>query len=392
VTLRPSLLCALALILNSATGVLVVAMPLLAIRFGASPLQLGVLGSLGALVYTLACPLAGQHSDVIAAGGSSPWAGRRRSIMLCCSLLIAVDLCIFVVARIRDIFIMHVCGSLCAALFWPPLQAWFAETGPRSKLAGRLGIFNLSWGMGIMLGPAIGGYLYSLDYRYPWFYGVASSSAILMLLTTARTEDRRDEPCTADETVLEPPRAASFLAMALWANFACWFSLSNVQSIYPKLAVAQGFSPQLIGYLLFLVGATQSVLFIVLRVYPFWHYRYLPLVLAHGSAAAGMGIIFGSGSVPLLSLAFPLLGMGLGLSYYSSIYYSVCGHASIGRRAGIHEFMVGSGFLLGPMVGGVLAQYAGLRTPFLFCSAILAATAVREVVLGVRAEDSGRSG
>ena len=53
---RPQLLYAYALIMNSATGVLVVALPLLGIRFGANPLQLGVLGSAGALAYALACP------------------------------------------------------------------------------------------------------------------------------------------------------------------------------------------------------------------------------------------------------------------------------------------------------------------------------------------------
>ena len=59
------------------------------------------------------------------------------------------------------------------------------------------------------------------------------------------------------------PGAAEFLPLGLWANFVSWFCLANVQSLYPKLASSRGFSPQLIGCLLFMVGAAQSLFFLV---------------------------------------------------------------------------------------------------------------------------------
>ena len=386
--LRPQLLYACALIMNSATGVLVVALPLLAIRYGASPLELGLLGSLGAMAYTFACPLAGWHSERIERDAALvPAEAKRRSVMLSCSLLMVVDSYIFLVGGLRDVFILGVSGSLCAAFFWPPLQAWLADIGGRARLSERLGMFNLSWSAGIMLGPMIGGVLYSIDYRYPWCYAVVANALMLTALLLTRGGRSRDDHAAvgaADETPhLEDPGV--FLPLALWANFICWFALSNVQSLYPKLAVANGFSPCLIGYLLFLVGVTQSVFFIVLRSSPRWHYRFGPLTIVHGAAAIGMLIVFRSTSVMFLSLAFPLLGVALGLSYYSSIYYSLCGHERTGQRTGIHEFMVGSGFFLGPAAGGICAQYAGMRSPFLLCALLLAATAIGEAAGWLRA-------
>lgn len=64
-----------------------------------------------------------------------------------------------------------------------------------------------------------------------------------------------------------------------------------------------------------------------------------------------MLIIFQTVSVPLLAFAFSLIGIALGLSYYSSLYYSLCGDGDAGRRSGIHELMVGSAFFLGPLLG-----------------------------------------
>ena len=380
IALRPRILYAFALIMNSATGVLVVGLPLLGIRFGATPLQLGLIGSASAFIYALSCPFGGRLSDRPDGGAS----GRRGSLIVSCSLLIAVDAFIFLVSGMRDVFIIAICGSFCTAFFWPPLQAWLAEAGGRERLAERLGMFNLSWSLGIMVGPMIGGFLYAIDYRLPWCYAIGTNSFLVLLLLLSREPAPCPAPAEAGSAWVAkagPGRrdnAAEFLSLGLWANFVCWFCLSNVQSLYPKLAVMRGFSPQLIGFLLFMVGLAQSVFFIILRASRAWHFRYGPLVAVHGVAAAGMLIIFAVRSVPLLAISFSMVGIGLGLSYYSSIYYSLCGEGEAGRMTGIHELMVGSAFFLGPLTGGVCAQYIGLRSPFILCAGLLAATAAWE--------------
>mgnify|MGYP002681907248 CR=1 FL=1 len=163
-TLRPRILYSFAFIMNSATGVLVVGLPLLGIRFGASALHLGLLGSAGAFVYALSCPFGGRLSD-----RSGRWrSGRRGSLIASCSLLVLVDCFIFFVSGLRDVFVIAVCGSFCTAFFWPPLQAWLAEIGGKERLAERLGFFNLSWSLGIMVGPMIGGFHVAALVRHKW--------------------------------------------------------------------------------------------------------------------------------------------------------------------------------------------------------------------------------
>jgi MFS family permease len=377
IALRPRILYAFAFIMNSATGVLVVALPLLGIRFGASALQLGILGAAGAFVYTLACPFGGRFSDLERGRAG----GRRVSLIFCCALLVVVDSFIFIVSGLRDLFIIAVCGYFCAAFFWPPLQAWLSEVGGREGLAERLGLFNLAWSLGIMVGPMIGGFLFAVDYRLPWCYAITTnSSLVLLLLLLRRRAPAAAPPPPPPGEAARRGNAAEFLSLVLWANFASFFCLSNVQSLYPKLASVRDLSPQLIGCLLFMVGAAQSVFFIVLRATRSWHFRYGPLVAVHGLAAAGMLIIFQTASVPLLAFSFSLIGIALGLSYYSSIYYSLCGDGNAGHKSGIHELMVGSAFFLGPLLGGFAAQYLSLRAPFVLCAGLLAATAAWEAL------------
>lgn len=98
---------------------------------------------------------------------------------------------------------------------------------------------------------------------------------------------RRPAPPPPADEAARRNNAAEFLSLVLWANFASFFCLSNVQSLYPKLASVRDLSPQLIGCLLFMVGAAQSAFFIVLRATRAWHFRYGPLVAVHGLAAAG---------------------------------------------------------------------------------------------------------
>jgi MFS family permease len=266
--------------------------------------------------------------------------------------------------------------------------------GGRESLADRLGIFNLSWSLGIMVGPMIGGFLFSIDYRLPWCYAIGTNSFLLLLLLVSRPPGAgapAGSGTVVGGTGERPANAAEFLSLGLWANFISWFCLSNVQSLYPKLAVERGFTPPQIGFLLFLVGLAQSAFFIVLRASRSWHFRFGPLVAVHAVAAAGMLIVFGGRSLPILSVAFPLIGIGLGLSYYSSIYYSLCAEGRAGKRTGIHEFMVGSAFFLGPLAGGACAQFIGLRAPFLLCAALLGGTAAWEAARWAASRRTGSS-
>ena len=76
-----------------------------------------------------------------------------------------------------------------------------------------------------------------------------------------------------------------------------------------------------------------------------------------------------------------LIGLGISLSYYSSLYYVVLLLKKKGKGTGLHESILGSGVVLGPLLGGIAAQSAGLRAPYLLCMALVAAAVLVEMGL-----------
>jgi MFS family permease len=73
----------------------------------------------------------------------------------------------------------------------------------------------------------------------------------------------------------------------------------------------------------------------------------------------------------LFASAFVMIGLSCSVTYYSSLYYAVHLLKKKGKGSGLHESILGGGAVLGPILGGVAAQYAGLRAPYFLCIGVL---------------------
>jgi MFS family permease len=69
---------------------------------------------------------------------------------------------------------------------------------------------------------------------------------------------------------------------------------------------------------------------------------------------------------PLYVLCFAIFGFGTGMSYAASIAL-VLGRweSSRGRAAGVFESMIGFGYFIGPLIGGVLSGFSDIA-PYYF--------------------------
>src|SRR5204862_5350019 len=122
--------------------------------------------------------------------------------------------------------------------------------------------------------------------------------------------------------------------------------------------------------------------FVVLQRGRGWTYRRDLLYLSQLLVAAAAGALpFTRSDAILLALA-PLVGIGIGFAYASSIYYSLHGPADHGKYAGLHEAVLGSGTILVPLAGGVLADLnRDLRLPYwLAGAATFVAIGIQEIV------------
>ena len=358
-------------LLDASFGAAALCIPLLAMRLGGTYDDLGAIGAVGAFLYCIGAIILGRLSDRI---------GYRRSLIA--AALISA-LCVFSYpSSTRVIHLICLVGLARFALsgFWPPMQAWLGEGKDRRGLLRTLGGFNVSWSLGVMVGPLIGGRLYAVDRSWPFTFAATGAGLIFVLLLLVRV---REPPGPVHDGEAAPePSAGRFLRMAWTANFATFFATGAVRSLFPKLASDLGILPTPLGQLMALIGVAQLATFFLVSRTERWQFRLAPLAIAQCLGIAGLLALAAGNSPQVFVLGMLTQGILAGVTFTSSLFYSLCAGGPGGRRAGPHEAILGSGFLFGPILGGLAAEHLGPRAPYVLAAGvILAAVAVETWIL-----------
>jgi MFS family permease len=344
------------------------AAPLLLIDLKANPIQLGLVGTLASSIHMGMAHLMGHLSDRL---------GRRRLIIAAPVLFLTTCLLMTQVGEVWIILALSVVNGLALSIYWPSLQAWIADhpTGTgQGGLARDIGTFNLSWTAATLAGPIFSGFLYGIYPRLPFLVAAAIALMLFILVFTSVHESRLTPAMTAFPVdTATSNRRKSFLYAAWVANFASWFIMGNTRYQFPKLARELNIAPHIIGLLLGFIGLALFTGFFLLRRTDRWLFSRAYLFGAQILALAGISLLVVSKESTLFALGFVMIGLSCSVTYYSSLYYAVHLLAEKGRGTGLHESILGGGAVLGPILGGVAAQYAGLRAPYLLCLAVLAA-------------------
>jgi MFS family permease len=384
--------------------------PFKALRLGADPFVLGALAAASTGTYALLAGLAGRLSDR-ATSRSNVARVSCAGVVLACLLLTWAPRLGWML-----LFMPIVGGSL--SLFWPNVQASVAERSTLGTLRVHLGRFNLSWSLGKSAGFLLGGLLVT-TLGVPGTFTVACCVAVLIFFAIpeppgtpagpidallrrssggvpgAATDEVSELAREAARATIDSPspsapaelealdeRAPLFRRMAWSANCAAFGLGSTLIYHYPRLVSERGWSPRFFGLFLGGVYLTQTLTFAFLMLRPeAWRFRRLRLYVPQAVMLLAML------SLPLASMGRVLVsalvfGAGLGICYYSSIYYSLHTHTSRGRNAGVHEALIGLGSMAIPLLGGFLARRLGtLWMPYLVAAAAIALSLVVQEVM-----------
>jgi len=247
-----------------------------------------------------------------------------------------------------------------------------------------------------MIGPFMSGHLYQLSPLVPFYVAsIVSLGNIGIILLQANTSvsnlkvkqietlpkdaaESRDDALYPSSTLRLP-----YLYIAWIANFSSWFTLGILRYLSPKMTIEHGIKSGTFGNLMLLMGIGQTLMFFYLgtknsrKLY----YRLLPLVCFQALALFALLLIWRFYNIYIWAIAFFMIGITVGMTYFSSLYYSLHGNLDKGGKSGLHEAIIGSGKLLGPFVGGIAADKFGDQSPYLICSMLYFVSIIGEIVI-----------
>jgi multidrug resistance protein len=337
-----------------AYSIAVPVLPDLGQRLGASPTTLGLLfASFGVTLLTVSMPM-GAISDRV---------GRKGPLVGGLIALAASTLSFALVGTLGGLFAARLAQGAADAVTWVVGLALIADLyGPADR--GRvMGMVMAGAGVGLMIGPSIGGWLYELGgTRLPFAVvaalAAADAAAFMWLRIPERHADRERLPIAA---VISVPAIASCAA----AVVAAAATISMLEPVLPLfLSSKLGLGPARIG---FVFGAGAVVSTLLNPVSGRMSHRF-------GARRLTMtGLLLIACVLPLLTLAwsfqsalalYALQAATFALAVTPSLAYmaeatSDAGLGSFGVTYGLYNVAWGAGLLGGPALGGFLFERLG---------------------------------
>ena len=322
-------------------------------RFGASGLQVGLLFASFSLAQMICAPMLGRLSDRV---------GRKPVIIV--SLIgtavgsfvtgIAGALWVLFVGRIID-------GASGASI--AVAQSAVVDLGMPEQRARMLGLLGMAFGVGFVVGPALGGLAALGGPHVPFFVasGLAAANAIAAVIRLPETSTTVRQPRSPSRRVRQVNRfiVIGFFSALPFAGFEATFSLfggarfdlteGSTAAVFFAIGLAMSLvQGMLIGPLTKRFGSTRLL--------------QSGLVLV----ACGLGVLGGASVWVVLFVALALIVIGSGVSN-PSLTTLVANSAPADQRGEVLGFQQSAGALarvIGPPLAGLSFDRVGIGAPY----------------------------
>ncbi len=325
-------------------------LPVYATSIGASYVDLGLMGAVGNIVYTVFTLLTGLLLDRYERLRLYTGYAFMGSLILV-SFTLAVDVPRLLVARALM--------GVASASFWVSASTLTADISPPERLTQSMGRYNLSWITGFAVGPYLGGLVSSSMGFNALFVCTASllviSGVMSQLLLRPRLSLRNQSG--REGLSLAPFRRLSAAYLTL---LPFTLVLGTYMAIVPGHLSLEGLTASTVGLLVTMTNAVRGLTFVNVERFVAWGTRR-SVSLAALLLVSGMLLFSYSAGLAGYAAALVLYGVAAGIMTPVVLDYIAkrCELGSLGAAMGLHEGTYGLGMLTGSLGGGALAEAYG---------------------------------
>jgi MFS transporter, DHA1 family, tetracycline resistance protein len=357
-------------------GIVIPVLPFYALEMGATPLQVTALIASFSAMQMAATPVWGRVSD----------RRGRRPLLIAGLFASAVSYLIFGLANSLLLLLISRIAAGAAGGTISVAHAYVADTTKAEERAHGMGLIGAAAGLGVMLGPAVGGFFSQFGLSAPGYVAASlcalNGVAAIFLLPESRSAERRAQPRTGQAATLGGwlRSMASFpLSLLLSVYF---LGITSFTAMTALLALyferVYGIGAVEMGYMFFIAGgATVIVRGVVLgRLVK----RFGEIVTVRVGAISLAAAFIVLPTVPGFAWALaavPLYALGAGTLFpaLATLTSLATDEESQGSILGGSQFIGGLGRVLGPLWAGIMFQAVTIRSPFVV-AALLTTTAL----------------
>lgn len=357
-------------------GLILPLLPFYAIHYGASPFTVALL----AVVFSIA-----QFAAAPVLGGLSDRFGRKPVYLLCTAVSAIGYLWLAFADTLLVIFLARILAGIGSGKIGIA-QAIIADATKPEQRARGMGMIGAAFGLGMILGPVLGGLLIGPDemnprYAWPAFAAAgASTAALLLALITLR--ETHAVPTSPGRLFRNPLAGIGDLnrqALALIiVNFAINFVFAQLETLFPLFAATRlGWHAYDVGLAFTFIGCIVLTMQGAL-IGPLTRWFGEPWVLSVGLLvlAIGTAITAAVFSIPLMAVQILFTAGGFA-TVNPSINSLISRAADDGRQGltmGVNQALAALGRVAGPIFGGLLFDEVGITLPYLIGGAMLLLT------------------
>jgi DHA1 family multidrug resistance protein-like MFS transporter len=375
-------------------GMIFPLLPTMAASFDASKTEIGIVATLFALTRTLLVRPFGALSDRIG----------RKPMLMWGFVGYGIFMSLFAFAtNIYWMYILRAAQGISSASVWPAASAYIADSVDASERGKAMGYMGMATSVGIMFGPAIGGFLKDLyGIQLPFIIcGILTGSMAIfikiMLKETVSCEYDENEPqdlallhrtvgwIAQDYREIRGNVYARTLFGVMVAGFIFNFAYALIEPLLPIFAEESlNASATQVGLAFTLAGTVGVIVRPIAGSLADSIGRKKPIIV--GSLYSGLMMLPMTVITTPAQMIYVLGARAAGWALVDpatlALLTDTCTERNRGKIFGLYQLSTGMGWMMGPLVGGILYDLRGAELSFLLTAiGTLVATGILSITI-----------